>query len=362
MSCQGDMAAECRRYVLPGHFFSGLYLSPRLSPGSRFHSYHISICVFTIQLLVIALYKFGTYNVDCVNMRLRIFIIQMKGQIKSPMTTAAQSKAKADTTDYTSSNEAKDKALLLFGLGLTVFAGVLAGFAYGLGSAVYFIRFLGVVVFSYSLLGYGRKFRKARAWAVLGRNIMKALAVVALVCFVVIGIFIIKDKRDDLIPESAQYAIVLGAGLQGETPSLVLESRLIGAREFLQNHPESIAILSGGQGVDESISEAEAMRRYLTQNGIANERLWLEEQSTSTSENFAFSRNLLEEKLGLSQEQPLEIVIVTSDFHLYRAKLLAKRNNLIGYSISCPTPNIIILPVYYHIRECASVFFAYLGR
>ena len=286
----------------------------------------------------------------------------MKGKIKPLMTTAAQSKARVNMTDYARSDEVKDKALLLFGLGLTVFAGVLAGFAYGLGSAVYFIRFLGVVIFSYSLLGYGRKFRKTRTWAVLGRNIMRALAAVALVFFVVIGIFIVKDKKDDIIPESAQYVIVLGAGLQWETPSLILESRLIRAREFLQNHPESVAILSGGQGADESISEAEAMRRYLTQNGVANDRLWLEEQSTSTSENFAFSRNILEEKLDLRQEQPLEIVIITSDFHLYRAKFLAKRNNLIGYSISCPTPNIIILPVYYHVRECASVFFAYLGR
>ena len=286
----------------------------------------------------------------------------LKGKNKLFMMAYARNNDSISVTNYTKNMESKDKLQLFLGLFLAVFADIGANFAYGLGSIVYFVRFLGIAIFLYGLFGYSRKFAQISFCAELGRNFMRILAVAALVFFVVVGILIALDKKDDIIPDSAQHLIVLGAGLYGESPSLILESRLIRAKDYLQNHPESIAILSGGQGPGESISEAEAMRRYLTQNGIANERLWLEDRSTSTSENIAFSRIILEEKLGLGKDQLLEIIIVSSDFHLYRAKLLAQRNNMIGYSISCPTPNIKLLPEYYHFRECASVFFAYLGR
>ena len=103
------------------------------------------------------------------------------------------------------------------------------------------------------------------------------------------------------------YLLILGCRLEGEN---------------LKEHPQCIAVASGGQGADEVISEAEAISRALQKHGIVKERVLKEEQSTSTYENFLFSKQLLDD---YEKEKPYDIAFVTNNFHVYRARKLATK-------------------------------------
>lgn len=113
--------------------------------------------------------------------------------------------------------------------------------------------------------------------------------------------------------------IILGCRVKGDKPSLALIERCKAGASYLSRHKSTIAILSGGQGDDELISEAECMKNLLIQFGIDNDRIILENKSTSTAENLTFSKKILD-KLDKS----ISVAIVSSDYHLYRASMIAK--------------------------------------
>lgn len=136
-------------------------------------------------------------------------------------------------------------------------------------------------------------------------------------------------------PEQASWLIVLGAGLEGETPGPTLTSRLIAAVDYLSRHPGCRVVVSGGQGPGERISEAEAMARYLQIHGITKERVLQESRSTSTLENLMYSKALLESHLvGV----PDGLVVLSSDSHLFRVRMLAKRVSLSAGLMPVPSP------------------------
>ena len=116
----------------------------------------------------------------------------------------------------------------------------------------------------------------------------------------------------------AKYCIILGAQWKKSGPSAVLKFRLDTAAKYLKEHPDTTAIVSGGQGSNEIISEAQGMKEYLCRLGIPEERILMEDRSTSTAENLLFSARLMENKDDAT-------VIVTNDFHLFRALQLAKK-------------------------------------
>jgi uncharacterized SAM-binding protein YcdF (DUF218 family) len=118
------------------------------------------------------------------------------------------------------------------------------------------------------------------------------------------------------------YLLILGCRLEGEEPGACLTERIEAAVEYLEEHPACIAVASGGQGADEVISEAEAISRALQNQGIVKERIIKEEQSTSTYENFLFSKQFLDD---YEEENPYYIAFVTNDFHVYRARKLAAK-------------------------------------
>ena len=117
----------------------------------------------------------------------------------------------------------------------------------------------------------------------------------------------------------APYVIVLGAAVYGETPSISLRHRADRAVAHLAQNPEAAAVVSGGQGEGEDISEAECMRRYLTDKGVHHSRILAEDRSTSTLENLTFSKQVIEAAGG----DPSRVAIVSSAYHLYRAKRMA---------------------------------------
>lgn len=155
------------------------------------------------------------------------------------------------------------------------------------------------------------------------------------------------DRKDDLA-----YIVVLGAKVNGTAPSRTLRERIDAAADYLHENPNTIAVVSGGQGSDEGISEAQCIYNGLVQRGVASERIWLEDRATSTWENLNFSLELIQDKAG---SRPEEIGLVTSDFHLYRGKLFAKKCGIQAYGISGRTENRLYFFNYY-LREIAGVW------
>ncbi|MBS6196714.1 MAG: YdcF family protein [Clostridiales bacterium] len=139
------------------------------------------------------------------------------------------------------------------------------------------------------------------------------------------------------------YIIVLGCQVKGKTPSKALKMRLETAREYLEDNPGTKAVLSGGRGDGEEISEAQCMYQYLTDAGIDESRLIQEDQSTTTVENLDFSKTFLEEGKDT-------VGIVTNNFHVYRSLQIAKKAGYMRSSgIAAPAGN-ILLP-HYMVRE-----------
>ncbi|MBQ1632793.1 MAG: YdcF family protein [Clostridia bacterium] len=148
--------------------------------------------------------------------------------------------------------------------------------------------------------------------------IASALLGTALCVLLIVEIPILKAASEQPEPD-ADYIVVLGAAVYGETPSITLEHRLEGAARYLTANPRTKAVVSGGQGAGEDISEAECMHRYLVEHGIAPERILVEDRSTSTKENLAFSKAVIRTDGGRTDR----VVLVSSGYHLYRAKKMA---------------------------------------
>lgn len=124
-------------------------------------------------------------------------------------------------------------------------------------------------------------------------------------------------------PEAgADVCIILGAQMKTSGPSDVLQRRLDKALEYLRENPDTIVVVTGGQGPNEPVSEAQGMRDYLVDRGVAGERILMEDASTSTRENLDYSARLIDKESD-------SVVIVTNNFHVFRAMSIAKKQ---GYS------------------------------
>ena len=148
----------------------------------------------------------------------------------------------------------------------------------------------------------------------------------------------------------AEYLIILGAGVNGSTPSLSMVNRLTAARAYLEAHPGCTAVASGGQGGGEDLSEAEAMYRWLTAHGIDGGRVILEDRAASTLQNLQYSFALI------PPEGRDSVAVVSSEYHLYRAKYLAAR---LGYSVACVPARTTLpaLKLNYFLREGLGVMY-----
>ena len=148
------------------------------------------------------------------------------------------------------------------------------------------------------------------------RRIFLAAVLIGIVLFIIVEGCIL-SRFHDKGKENLDYIIVLGAQMKPAGPSAVLKFRLDAAYDYLVENENTICILSGGQGSNEPCSEAEGMYQYLTDRGIAPERLIMEDQSTDTSENIAYS-------MALIGGNDISVVIVTNNFHVFRGVRLAK--------------------------------------
>ncbi len=149
------------------------------------------------------------------------------------------------------------------------------------------------------------------------------------------------------MPERTDYVVVLGAQVKKTEPSRALLKRLQKALECAEKMPAAKLILSGGKGDGEVITEAECMRRYLTEHGVREERLILEDRSTTTRENLIFSDRLT----GCSKSR---CGILSNDFHICRALRIAAR---LGYTdaVGIDAPGDPLMELHYIIRESAAL-------
>jgi uncharacterized SAM-binding protein YcdF (DUF218 family) len=174
------------------------------------------------------------------------------------------------------------------------------------------------------------------------RKKVLVLSILVLVFFsIYFGILHLKIREHSLLvtPERVDYLIVLGARVKGTTPSLSLQYRIDAAAKYLKDNQTTIAIASGGKGDGEDISEAEAIKNGLIVQGIEEERIILEDKSTDTVENISFSMKLIPNYLKTG-------LVVSNDFHIYRAKLIAKDLGLQLAGLPADTPKIAIPKSY----------------
>ena len=184
------------------------------------------------------------------------------------------------------------------------------------------------------------------------RSMVTAVLILGLLVFGITEGIIIHAARGSA-GEARDYLVVLGAKVNPHGPSLALRSRINAAYDYLTAHPGSIAILSGGQGPDEPMTEAQCMYEELAAMGIDPERLWMEGASTNTWENLKFTRDLLEANTG---SVPSEIALLSSEFHLFRAGLFARRFGFEAAGVPAHTP-LPLLKVNYFIREAVAVWY-----
>ena len=151
---------------------------------------------------------------------------------------------------------------------------------------------------------------------------------------------------------TCEYVVVLGAKVNGTTPSLSLSDRINAAHAYLTEHPNTVAILSGGQGDDEGISEAQCMYDQLKKRGVPPSCLWLEDKATSTWENIRFSLDIIEEKIG---KRPETIGLLSSEYHLFRARFFAKDCGVETIGIPAKT-SWFTMKLNYFTREVAGIW------
>ncbi|MBO4915442.1 MAG: YdcF family protein [Oscillospiraceae bacterium] len=165
---------------------------------------------------------------------------------------------------------------------------------------------------------------------------------------------VISGARGDGAAHDVSCVVVLGAGVEGVQPSLMLSRRLDVALAYIADKPEVPVIVSGSQGEGELISEAECMARYLSARGIAEERIWKEERATSTRTN-------LTESLAVMDERKVDTIapfaVVTSDYHIARTRYIAGEIGITDtqmLTVPSSLPQGVyysVLTVNYYIRE-----------
>lgn len=226
-----------------------------------------------------------------------------------------------------------------------------------------FLRFV-VVGYSFSalvcfgLLGLVVCYKVISLLAHRYRSVAKALRLVLDIC-VGFGIVVVSLTLIVIYKESfgasqmpCSHMVVLGAGVHGTVPSLSLRNRLDAACEYLKENPDVICVVSGGQGEGEDISEAQCMYEDLVKSGIDPERIWMEDQSTSTEENLRFSLDLIEEKTGT---RPTQIGVLSSEYHLLRAGMFGDKVGVEVFGIPAATSR-LSMRINYFLREVAGVW------
>lgn len=239
-------------------------------------------------------------------------------------------------------------ALIIYYIGLRLISGFVAF------SSMFCL--LGIILFTYGFIEL--KF-KVNIWGRIPKLLKRIIIIlfsIGMSIFIIIeGIIIYNGHHYD--KERPDYLMVLGAGLRGSKISTSLLYRLETAVEYNRLYPDVKIIVSGGQGPDEDISEAKAMKDYLVSQGIDESLIISEDKSTNTYENFLFTKKILEDETG---EEDFTITVISNNFHMYRAKYLGEQ---VGFEcLGYPAPSHVASSFIFHTREFFGVIKAYIFK
>lgn len=223
---------------------------------------------------------------------------------------------------------------LLYYLIIVIYAGITADFAW--------IWILAAGVLSILCMGvhYGKNrpgfFPEWLKYAIAAM-ILVCVILFCILCFGVLRGMTWKGSKD------LDYVVVLGAQVKGDVPSRALTKRLVKAYEYAEENPDTILILSGGQGSGETITEAKCMKDWLLNKGVSEDRMVLEEKSTNTKENLLYSDQITScagKRTG----------IISNNFHIYRAVRLAQK---LGYAKAegIAAASDPVMQIHYLVRE-----------
>lgn len=238
---------------------------------------------------------------------------------------------------------------LIFLLGilcLIYYAFVNIRFGYTTFSEFYLI--VGLILIIYYISS-----RKIKEYFVLNKlwNIMKIVFFIGMAVFILIEGAIIMYPKKNI--DNSDYIVILGAGLRGDSITATLRDRLNATIDYVnKSNFDGKIVVSGGQGPGEFITEAEAMKKYLISNGIKNDII-MEDKATNTFENFKFSKEKIKNLTGNSIDN-YKVKVITTDFHVLRSSILAKRNNYDNVTFYSSNTKWYLVPTLY-----AREFFAF---
>ncbi|MEG0180910.1 MAG: YdcF family protein, partial [Peptostreptococcaceae bacterium] len=210
------------------------------------------------------------------------------------------------------------KSYLLIG---AILVSILIIFINGVNfSDLFVVASIWIIYFSFILTSLAKS--KQKKYLTLISKIYNFLVVIFITSFIIIELALIiniNQFKEAKEIENVNYLIVLGAGLDGYEVGNILKSRLDKAIEYYNLNKDTQIIVSGGQGKDELISEAEAMSRYLIEQGVNKKQIIKEDKATTTLENIKFSKEILKNR----KDENEKLLIVTNEFHLTRAILIS---------------------------------------
>lgn len=225
----------------------------------------------------------------------------------------------------------KAASILLMVIGLLCIAYCIGISLAGFGSLFFLIwGAIGIIcILAATLLNSKKIMNAIPGWL---KGVTTGIVCAGLLLFFVVEGLILSQYNANAGP-GADYCIILGAQLKTTGPSEVLRRRLDRAIEYLNENVDTKVIVSGGQGRNEPAAEAVGMKEYLMNAGIAEDRIMLEPLSENTYENLTFSKKLID-------SEDARVVIVTNNFHIFRALKIAQKQgyqNVEGLAASSVT-------------------------
>ncbi len=155
--------------------------------------------------------------------------------------------------------------------------------------------------------------------------------------------------------EEPKYIVVLGATVYDHGPCYILRQRLKESKKWADVYPEAMIVVTGGQGKDEPFTEGSEMKRYLVEElGVSKDRIIVEEKSMNTFENMTFSGEILENTDDAFSYEETPVLLVTNNFHMYRAMRIAKKAGFENLS-GAPSGTYPYLFPHYMVREFGAV-------
>lgn len=194
------------------------------------------------------------------------------------------------------------------------------------------------------------------------KRIMIYVLIPIIILFLVVELIIFSGFFEKPKEEPA-YIVVLGTTVYKEGPCYLLRQRLKEAAEWADKYENAKIVVTGGQGETEPFTEGSEMKRYLVEElGVAEDRIIVEEASMNTYENMTFTGEILEKEDEDFSYENTPILVVTNNFHMYRAIKIAKKAGFENVS-GAPSGTYIYLFPHYMVREfCAILKNLAMGR